>query len=288
MSVSNLDPAHKLRPEVSQPTPPITTAAGAAGSEKLRDKYGPPFAFHKFPAECHGGPTSRPIQRLPSPSPTRLARPTALPPGNSDRHGTWPAVPSPARSKSARAPTSRHPAHSPFTDHRPTTDAETGPLADDPACSGAGGHITTSCRLPFRTTDAREGPGVQSPFLSRSAQPALPSTSSKAQRNPRLRVPQPGIPMRTEHPATVAAQPSHVSFASSGGGSASSGRLSGRIGDFPTRVTPPSQYPSKPKCRITPPRPGLATPPRGHRPESSNHSDQGEPGAMTSSLQKCW
>lgn len=268
------DPFRKLHQDVAHAVPPSDSASTGTGADKLRDRYGAPFAFHRAPTERIPGHSRRAGHTRPSLSPSCRVRAPIAPTGTLERNGTWPAVPSPARSKSARAPTARQPAPSPFTQYRPIAEAEIGPLSDLPASSAPGAHVPASSKLPQRTTDAQEGFVTRSPLTSRPACQPGGNSANRPSLSGRLRASHSDMSMRATLPASFPTQPAQPSF---GGGFSHSGRLAGRVGDA-ARVTPPSPYPSKPKQRPTPPRPGLPTPARGARHDSQNPSDQEEPG----------
>lgn len=274
------DPIRKLRQDAAHAVPPSDLASAGSGADKLRDRYGAPFAFHRAPAERLPERTRRAGHTRPSLSPTCRVRAPIAPTGSLEHNGTWPAVPSPARSKSARAPTSRQAPPSPFTQYRPIAEAESVPVSDTPVSTVPGAHAHGSNKLPQRTTDAQEGFVPRSPLTSKPTYQPGGNSLNRQSLSGRLRASHSDTSMRVTLPASFPTQPS---LASLGGGSSHSGRLTGRVGDA-ARVTPPSSYPSKPKQRPTPPRPGLPTPPRGARHDSQNSSDQEEPGAVLGSL----
>lgn len=269
------DPVRQLHQEASNTAPPAASAGGATTPDKLRDRFGAPFAFHRFPGERIPGSARRAGPRQPSLSPSRRAWKPIAPSASLDRNGSWSAAPASARSKSARAPSSRNLASSPFVEHRPNVDGDTAPLSQMPAANSSGDHGFASGKLPPRTTDAHEGLAPRSTLPSRDVQPpGTVGVVNRSSQSGRIRTSHAEMP-------TFPSQPANPCLGNMGGGSSHSGRLTSRAGESSARITPPASYPSKPKQRPTPPRPGLPTPPRGARHDSHDPSDQEEPGAWS-------
>eukprot|EP00892_Ulva_mutabilis_P006825 jgi/Ulvmu1/4514/UM002_0240.1 len=254
------DPVQKQRhhPLPAQPRDPTNTTATP---ERMRDRYGAPFAFHKMPAERVPGlrrHSAHPTQS-PSPPPRRMRAPVA-PAATADWNGTWPAAPSPARPRSAR-----HAASSPFIEHRPLADAAVAPLGSVPGSSAPTGTAHLSSQVVNRTTDAHEGSSVRLPLTSRATPPASLGPAGGSLHSGRLQTSHSDTAMRATLRKSFPTQPPQPSMSSMGSGACHSGRLTSRLTDFSSRVTPPSPYPGKVKPRQTPPRSGAPTPSRGGR-----------------------
>lgn len=265
--------------------PPRDVGAATAGHEKMRDRYGAPFAFHRMPAERLPGPRIQSAQPTSCASPSRRMRAPVAPSPAADWNGTWPAAPSPARPRSARAPTARQPVFSPFVEHRPAADIAMASTIGLPCSNAATGHANVSNQMPNRTSDAHDGAVPRSPLTNRSAQLCGSlGMASAASHSGRLRMSQSDMSTRTTPPTPFPTQPSLPSVGSMGTAPSHSGRLTSRFPEAPARTTPPSPYNGKGKPRPALSRPGMPLPTRGARTDSQNPGDNEDSGMHLQAL----